>query len=249
MNKKIIICIFSIILVILIIAGVILVNKNSDTGSGKKPLPVDYENENKEENIVEEKETQEKITNMIENQGFSANENMYELAEEYDGRQTLIVKSSIQYKVALSGMLKKEKPEFQEIDELLKKAPSHTGIFIEENSRKEFLDILKDIVNGSYDIDEDGFLVKKQVLIPNDYDKIILDMISNGSLYVFDINSVTYLVDQVTGEITEYPFEEMDPYQEYEYFESDNKYMFIISKNNQEKISKKEALKNILENK
>ena len=134
MNKKIIICIFTIILVILIITGVILINNNSNTGSGETPLPVDYENENKEENIIEKKETQEKITNMIENQGFSANENMYELAEEYDGRQTLIVKSSIQYKVALSGMLKKEKPEFQEIDELLKKAPSHTGIFIEETS-------------------------------------------------------------------------------------------------------------------
>ena len=113
--------------------------------------------------------------------------------------------------------------------------------------------VIKDEYKGVVQSNKDVFIhVYKSLPIKEKMTgmgKIILDMMTNGSLYVFDINSVTYLVDQVTGEITEYPFEEMDPYQEYEYFESDNKYMFIISKNNQGKISKKEALKNILQNK
>ena len=47
----------------------------------------------------------------------------------------------------------------------------------------------------------------------------------------------------------EYPFEDMDPHQGYEYFENENKYMFIISENKQKQINQQDALKEILENK
>ncbi len=250
MNKKIIIFLSIVILIITIIVFLIFIN-NKTGSSESKLLPVEYENEsqNEMENIIEESDTQEKIINMIENQGFSANEDIYELAQEYDGRETIVIKASVQYKVALAGMIKQAVPDFNEINNLLEKAPTHTGVWVEENSRSEFLEILKNITNGNYNIDENGFLIKNQVLFPNNYDKIIIDMIDDGGLYIFDISSITYLVDEVTGEIKEYPFEDMDPNQEYEYFESDNKYMFIISENIQEKINKQEALKKILENK
>ena len=105
---------------------------------------------------------------------------------------------------------------------------------------------MKKITNNSYKIDEDGFLVQASGINPNKQDKVIIRMISDGKLYIFDINSVTYLVDEVTGEIQEYPFEDMDPDQGYEYFQSDDNYLFIISENNQGKINQEEELKNII---
>ena len=203
-------------------------------------------NEQVEENISEEE--QSKIENIIENQGFDADENIYELGTEYDGREVVVVKSSVQYKVALAGIIKGAKPEFSEIDSLLEQAPTHTGIWIEKNSRNNFLEIINKITDGKYEINDDGFLVQTQTS-ENNYDKKIGEMLSDKSLYVFDISSTTYLVDEATGNIGEYPFEEMDPHQGYEYFESENKYMFIISENKQKQINQQEALKEILENK
>ncbi len=243
--KKKTVFFLSIICIIIIIFSVIILNNK--TGSEEtSTLPVDY---NEEISQTEENETQNKINNIIQERGFTENEDIYELAEEYDGRETLIIKSSIQYKVALAGMIKNDIPNFSEIDSLLEKAPTHTGIWIEESSREIFLNMIKNITNGNYDIDGDGFLIKKSSINNNNYDEIIGNMLSDGGLYIFDISSITYLVDEVTGEIQNYPFEDMDPYQGYEYFESDNKYMFIISENKLGKISLTDTLKEILENK
>ena len=81
----------------------------------------------------------------------------------------------------------------------------------------------------------------------NDYDKKIQEMLSDDALHIFDINSTTYIVDEVTGEIQEYPFEDMDPYTEYEYFSSDDKEMFIISANSYGKVNQEEVLKGIFD--
>ena len=139
----------------------------------------------------------------------------------------------------------KEKPEFSEINELLTQAPTHTGIWIEESSREEFIKILESIANVDYEINEEGFLVQKGSWNMNEYDKKIKHMLLSENLYVFNISSTTYVVDEVTGEIQEYPFEEMDPYNEYEYFSSENKEMFIISANSSSRINHKEVLKTI----
>ena len=90
-------------------------------------------------------------------------------------------------------------------------------------------------------IAEKGDIVKDM----NDYDKKIQEMLSDETLHIFDINSTTYIVDEVTGEIQEYPFEEMDPYTEYEYFSTDDKEMFIISANSYGKVNQEEILKGI----
>ena len=81
----------------------------------------------------------------------------------------------------------------------------------------------------------------------NEYDKSISKMLTDEKLHIFDISSITYVVDEVTGEIQEYPFEEMDPNTEYEYFESDNKEMFIMSENKSGKVNQEDILKNILQ--
>ena len=72
-------------------------------------------------------------------------------------------------------------------------------------------------------------------------------MLTDQTLYIFDINSTTYTIDEVTGEIQEYPFEQMDPYTPYEYFENENQKLYLISQNTQGKTNQQETLQQILE--
>ena len=72
-------------------------------------------------------------------------------------------------------------------------------------------------------------------------------MITSNNLYIIDISSKYYMLDEVTGEVVENPFEDMAPYSPYETFESENKTIYFISENNQGKINQEEALKEILE--
>lgn len=240
MNKNIIICVS---IVIIIITIFIIIGKSIRIENGEKisSLLIDYT----EEDITDEQE-KEKILDIVENQGFKANENIYEIEKEYDGREVVVVKSNIKYKVALAGMLKGKKPEMSEIDEILKNAPTHTGIWIAENSREKILELLKEIANATYSVDDEGFLNQKECWRMNDYDRNILEMLKEKKLHILNISSISYVVDDVTGEIQEYPFEEMDPYTDYEYFESEDKDMFIISENKEGKINQEEVLKEIL---
>ena len=246
MKKKVIISsIVLIIILIVILVAFFITKKSQQDGSGENisSLPISYEEENEENS----KQDQEQISQITENQGLQADENIYEIATEYDGREVVRVKPNIQYKVALAGMIKKEIPDFSELDDLLTQAPTHTGIWIEETSRESFLNILNNIADSEYEINEEGFLIKKENGKMNDYDKKIKEMLSDETLHIFDINSTTYIVDEVTGEIQEYPFEEMDPYTEYEYFSTDDKEMFIISANSYGKVNQEEVLKGIFD--
>lgn len=242
-KKKLIISLIILLLITIVIFITIKLTQGKNNEE-KVQKPIDYVEENKESQ--EDEENKEKINQMLTDQGFKADENIYEIGKEYDGREVVIVKSGIQYKVALAGVLKKSIPEFNELNELLSKAPTHTGFWIEENSREKFLNIIKNITNANYKIDENGYLIQTENWRMNKYDKKIQKMLSEEKLCVFDISSKTYLVDEVTGEIQEYPFEEMDPYSGYEYFESDNKEMFIISENISGKIEQEDVLKEIL---
>ena len=246
MKKKVIISsIVLIVIVIFILVIFFITKKSQQDGSGENisSLPISYEEENEENS----KQDQEQISQITENQGLQADENIYEIATEYDGREVVRVKPNIQYKVALAGMIKKEIPDFSELDDLLTQAPTHSGIWIEETSRESFLNILNNIADSEYEINEEGFLIKKENGKMNDYDKKIQEMLSDDALHIFDINSTTYIVDEVTGEIQEYPFEDMDPYTEYEYFSSDDKEMFIISANSYGKVNQEEVLKGIFD--
>lgn len=246
MKKKVIISsIVLIIILIVILVAFFITKKSQQDGSEENisSLPISYEEENEENS----KQDQEQISQITENQGLQADENIYEIATEYDGREVVRVKPNIQYKVALAGMIKKEIPDFSELDDLLTQAPTHTGIWIEETSRESFLNILNNIADSEYEINEEGFLIKKENGKMNDYDKKIQEMLSDETLHIFDINSTTYIVDEVTGEIQEYPFEEMDPYTEYEYFSTDDKEMFIISANSYGKVNQEEVLKGIFD--
>ena len=246
MKKKVIISSIILIIILIVILVVFFITKKSQQDGSEEnisSLPISYDSENEENS----EQDQEQIAQITENQGLQADENIYEIATEYDGREVVRVKPSIQYNVALEKKKKKEIPDFSELDNLLTQAPTHTGIWIEETSRESFLNILNNIADSEYEVNEEGFLIKKENREMNDYDKKIQEMLSDETLHIFDINSTTYIVDEVTGEIQEYPFEEMDPYTEYEYFSTDNKEMFIISANSYGKINQEEILKGILD--
>lgn len=180
--------------------------------------------------------------------GYTADTDMYEIATEYDGREVVIIKPNIQYQVALAGAIKKDLPKFSELDEILTNGPNTNGIWIERSSREKFLKILKEITECNYTINEDGFLVQEENEKNNKYDKKIKQMIEKEKQYIFDISSICYIVDEVTGDIQEYPFEEMDPYQPFEYFESENKTLFVITSNSNEKLQYEDIIKEIIEN-
>lgn len=238
MKKNIIITCVLVIIVIFVI--LLVANKNKQTRIDLPKSEVNYIEEKKSE---EEKKKVEDITN---EQGFTADTQIYQIATEYDGREVAIIKPSIQFKVAIAGAIKKSKPEFEELDELLKKAPNYTGIWVTQSSREQFLNLLKKITNSTYKLDDDGFLVQNESIIMNAQDNAIKKMLNSGNLYVFDISSTSYLVDETNGNIEEYPFEEMDPHQGYEYFEDNNKYMFIISENKMGEVNQEEILKEVL---
>lgn len=242
MRKKIIICLILIIAILIIF---FITRKNVESGSEEQipSLPIDYSEKNNEN----DEKNKEEVIKILEDQGLQANENIYELAQEYDGREVVVVKSSIKYKVALAGSIKRQKPEFSEINNILENAPKHTGIWVPESSREKFLDIIKDITKAIYSINEDGFLTQKETWMMNSYDQSISKMLNDEKLHIFDISSLTYLVDEVTGEIQEYPFEEMDPYTEYEYFSDDDKEIFIISEGKEGKVNSKDCLVKIFE--
>ena len=246
MKKKIVICL---ILMIAIITIFFITRKKIENGSEEEnsSLPISYDDENKENDETQKKEEQEKVEKIIEDQGFKADENIYEIEKEYDGREVAVVKSNIKYKVALAGSIKRQKPEFSEINSILENAPKHTGIWLEESSREKFLEAIKNITKATYEINEDGYLVQKENWMMNEFDKKILEMIKGDKLNVIDISSITYVVDDVTGEIQEYPFEEMDPYTEYEYFENNDKVLFVVNEGLMGKVKIEDCLKKIFE--
>ena len=232
----------------IIILTLLIINKKNNRNLVIQNNPINYE-ENKEDESDEDKEIIKEIAEdkgININNSYNENTSLYEVKKEYDGREYITVKDSIKFKVALAGIIKKQKPELNKLDEELKKAPKHTGIWIEESSRNEFLKIINEITNANYSIDEDGFLRQEESFIMNNYDKKINNILLKNELFVFAINSECYILDEVTGEITLYPFEEMDPHQGAEIFESNDKYIYVISQNKKGKTNIKETIENII---
>ena len=129
MKKNIIITCILVIIVVFVI--IFISNKDKKANIQILQSEVNYV-----EDIKNSDEENEKVENITAEQGSTVNTKIYQISTEYDGREVAIVKPSIQFKVAIAGAIKKAKPEFDEIDELLKKAPTHTGIWINSSSRE-----------------------------------------------------------------------------------------------------------------
>lgn len=212
-------------------------------------------NENSQNNVlyeeIDEVQTEEEIQRIeeIKNEtGLTADTNIYEVQEEYDGRQVLAVKSSVQYRVALAGMLTQEKPELDQIDEILEtKRPNKSGIWVTERSRDRLIQYIQSTANNQYEVDQEGYLkVQQESTEKTPQDEMLEKFINGEKQYIIDISGMFYQVDNVTGEIIEYPFEMMDMYQTYEYVESNGNIVISLTQNTNQKLTSNEIIESVL---
>lgn len=242
-NKKVIILVVLLIMFVAIL--VLLFNKRIQKDNNQNNFEQYGEQVDKNQIEYQPDVTAEEIKNEI---GATGNTDIYEVEQEYDGRNILAVKPSIKYKVAFAGMIKNAKPSMSELDNIMEeKLPHKTGIWVEEKSREKILEIFNDgDVNSKYLIDDDGYLKIDRKNNQNDNDKKIEKIIKGKKQYILDISSVCYIVDDITGEILDYNFENMDKYQTYEYFEDNDKMIVFINENKGNQMSNKEIFKSVI---
>lgn len=237
--KKLKYIILVIILLFILAIPIIFNNVKKDGDIENDIYTEDIENSQVNE---EELEEIEKIKGEI---NAKADTNIYKIEEEYDGRKILQVKEEVQFNVDLAGIIKNDKPQEKELNELLKNSPINSGIWIAKQSRKEFLQLLKNNGIENFSITKEGYL-KKEKNIENDIEKKLESMIESNKLYILNIKGIAYQRDYISGEIVEYPFEDMDPYQILEPYEKGNKIILEITTNKRNNLTNKEILENII---
>ena len=153
MNKKaLIICI---IVVLIIILAIFMIKLNNLGKDDKKNNDIEntalVESKNDKEkvnaNFIEDSSsyqyTTEEVEKIKKEINATANTDIYRIEEEPGGRKILQIKPEIQFNVDLAGIIKNGEPEENELNEILKKIPNTTGIWISNQSRETFLGLLK----------------------------------------------------------------------------------------------------------
>lgn len=247
-NKKYFIIGLAIIVIILIVALVIFFSKkdNEDVNNMILVSENNVTNENAEDNtsIVDQdtsNQNVEEIENMKNEINATGNTDIYYVDEEYDGRKILQVKPDVQFDVDLAGIIKNTMPEENEISELVGKAPTDNGIWISEQSRESFSTLLKNNNINDFTISDDGYLQINNSE-NNDMANKLVNMINSNNLYIINITGIAYERDYISGEITEYPFEDMDPTQAVEPYQKDNKIILEVTTNKMKELTESEIL-------
>lgn len=226
-----------IVVIVVIVISLVLFKLNSQN------------NQDKEKQIANEVDiyNQEVINEIKDEMNATADTDMYQIEEEYDGRQILQIKPSIQFETVLAGILKNGQPLENEIQDLLKDKPSQKGIWIAKQSRDAFLKLLKDTAISGFSINEEGYLY---VTEENDKEetKKIKEAIESNRLYIIDVSGTSYTRDEFSGEIIEYPFERMDPNQAVDVYQEGDIAILEVTTNEKGNLSKQEILEDILLN-
>lgn len=245
-NRKIIIAISSIIIILIIITFTIIKVKNKDEDKGISIINDEYTRIDKNQLSYKDNVT---VDELKESVGLTANSDIYEIQEEFDGRKILTVKADLKYKVAFAGMIKKRLPTMDELDKILQdNLPKYNGIWVEKDTRNKLLEILNgNKFNSKYSIDNNGYIKIDEKNNQNDLDKKIEKTIKGDKQYILDISSVCYIVDDVTGEIMDYNFENLDRYQTYECFEDNNKIIVFISQNTKGIYTDEEIIESVID--
>ena len=244
-NKNVLLIICLLVIICLII--IFIISKNRKKNVQQKDS-IHHNSTELIENSDSKNLSEQKIENLKQDLGYNNNTDtkIYEIKNEYDGREILTIKPNIQYKVAIAGAIKNAKPEFSELDKLLEQSPNESGIWITEDSREKVLRILKEITKANYKIDNKGYLVQENNKNANEIDEKIKKIINEKKLYIIDIDKSAYIVDEVTGNIEEYPFEEIDPHTPFEMFETENASVYIVTENTHNILNSKFIIEEIL---
>lgn len=231
-NKKrkiIIVFAFSVIL-FCVLLGVI----------SSKSTQIDYKENNEINSTLEQLKEEYKITGQ---------DDIYQIETENDGRKVITVKPTIEYKVAFCGMIKNSKPELSEINTIFEKNnPIENGIWIKSGDREKILQYLNNnqFTKSKYQIDNNGYLRIIQGNDVTNIDKKIQDIINGDKQYIICISSLCYMIDTVTGKIVDYPYNELEEYQTYEYFKDENRMIIFITENKNSKMSDDEIFESIV---
>ena len=211
---------------------------------------LNLENESAPTDKIEENKTVEGSTEELENMKkeikAKGNDDIYYVDEEKDGRKILQIKENVQYEVDLAGIIKNALPKEEELNNLLEKAPKYSGIWISKQSRESFSKLLKNNGITNFSIDDDGYL-KIEDNENGLYSNELRKMQKSNKLYIINMTGVAYERDYISGEITEYPFEDMDPTQELESYKNDNALILEVTSNKNKKLTNKEILKSIVQ--
>lgn len=243
-NKNVLLIICLLVIICLII--IFIISKNRKKNVQQKDS-INHNSTELIENSDSKSLSEQKIDEIKQDLGYNNTDTtLYEIKNEYDGREILTIKPSIQFKVAIAGAIKNAKPKFSELDKLLEQSPNESGIWITEDSREKVLKILKEITKSNYKIDNKGYLVQENNKNANEIDEKIKKIINEEKLYIIDIDKSAYIVDEVTGNIEEYPFEEIDPHTPFELFETENASMYIVTENTHNILNSKFIVDEIL---
>lgn len=251
MKKKIIIGVAIILVVLVIIVAAILINnKENDKVAVDNTATDNIIEENNIEEVINTDEENEKIDEIKYNTGATGDSNIYEVQiDSYDGREVVVVKPSIKYKVAFAGMVKDDLPQMQEINQIYEdNKPEKNGIWVESDSRDKILNMFDNsgIFNNTYTIDQDGYMKVQEENNYNENDTKVINAINSEKQYILSVSSICYIVDDLTGEIQRYSFENMDRYQTYEYFDNGNQYIIFLTENKNNQLSDSEIINSLI---
>lgn len=236
------------ILIVAVILGVVIVKIQKKQTSSEMLQPQSDYNEMKETSVMYQDDSN--LEELKQEYKYTGPNNIYEINTESDGRKVINVKASMNYKVAFCGMIKNEKPNFDEIDTLFKdNYPTKSGIWILEKDRERVVEYLNnnEYTNSIYETNSSGYLKIKKQENSTDYDRNIEKLINGENQYIIAISSVCYMIEPVSGEIVDNPYNEFEEYQTYEYFVDENKIFISITENIGNKITKDEIFESIIE--
>lgn len=233
------------LLVIVVVIAIVLIFNNKEENSDQNILQNEIQSDEFANRMVSADANE---INAIKNEINATGEtDIYQIEEEYDGRRIIQVKPDIQYQVALAGIIKNGIPADDEINTLLEQAPTSSGMWISESSREKFMELLNSNNIVDFEITNEGYLkCNKQENLTEQEEKL-KNMAESNKLYVIDMSGKTYQRDYISGEVIEYPFEEMDPYQVIEPYEIDDSIILGVTSNNDNYLSNEEILNTILE--
>lgn len=205
-------------------------------------------NTNIEENITDNKKTE--VDELKEQYNITGNSDIYNVETESDGRKVINVKPSVNFKVAFAGMIKKSKPDYKDLDSIVNaNIPTKKGIWINKEDREKILTFLNnnEEIKCQYEINSEGYLKFKENEKATIIDKKIENLINGDNQYILCISSVCYMIDTVTGEIIDNPYNELEKYQTYEYFKDEDRMIIFITENKEAKMTQKEIFESILD--
>ncbi len=201
---------------------------------------------NKEDDIKNNNETN--IEELKYQTGATADDNLYEIQKDLDGRDILVIKEEMAYKGALAGIISGKKPTYEDLEETINKQNIHSGIWVSSESREEINLLIEKYLEDEYEINEEGYLtLQTKTQNSNTYDISIQKCMQNNKIYIISVLGQIYEIDNMTGEIVLYPFEQMDAYQLCQPVEYEDKKIMVLSTNKQNKLSEQELIEAMIE--